>query len=500
MIERYQNPEIVKIWSDENKLELWQRTELAVLQARANLGEIWQEDFQKIFGIWQMHPIDIDWWLKREQEIRHDLQAFLDERLRFLPPELQLLVHKKITSYDTEESAFEQMLKDSIWAVRHRWSIDYVTSIESTLERLARKHRFTIMNARTHGQEAELQSFGKRCLTWLKELRVDMENLRKSAETLEYSKLSGAIGNYGTLDPRIEEEALGLLGFKPFYGATQIMPRELYAPIGQALCQIVLTLDKIGGDIRLGARSGRPLWQEPFGKKQKGSSAMPHKKNTISTEKLKGMARLAKGYSSAIMDNIDTWEERAIEQSSVERVAWPDLFHITIHALETMTQVLEGLRVYPDNMLLEIVECRGCYAASEAKEILKELGLRFGLAAEEAYRIVQLAAFNVFEPGEEAKQLRESPAKSLNEADRLLKRFELIPRPSSLSIKEIISAGALKTSEQLDVSKQDVKKWNEVLEQIFQNIDSRCRWDEIFQPSCLLKNEATLYRKILGEA
>jgi adenylosuccinate lyase len=276
------------------------------------------------------------------------------------------------------------------------------------------------------------------------------------------------------------------------------MPREIYAPIAQALCQIVLTLDKIALDIRLGARSGRPIYQEPFGKKQKGSSAMPHKKNTISTEQMEGMGRMAKGFENMIKENIKTWEERAIEQSCVERVAWPDLFHVVIHSLKTMTRVLKGLVVYPDNMLWEIIESRGCYASSEAKEVLRKLGVQYGLTTEDAYRIIQLAAFNAFEPSDAIKRIRTNLPNSLTEADEALKDMAWYHEPKPTSIRWIISEGYLKTSPQLDITEGEVQKWNVILKQIFSQADNLEKWNQIFQPSYLLKNEAKLYQEIIG--
>jgi adenylosuccinate lyase len=327
---------------------------------------------------------------------------------------------------------------------------------------------------------------------------LDFEVLKKVAENLKYSKISGAIGNYGSIDPEIEKRALEILGFEPYYGATQIIPREIYAPIAYALCQIVLTLDKIALAIRLGARSGRPIYQEPFGKKQKGSSAMPHKKNTISTEQLEGMARMAKGFLSMIIDNIRTWEERAIEQSCVERVAWPDLFHVVVHSLKTITKVLKGLVVYPENMLLEILESRGCYASSEAKEVLRELGVGYGLNTEDAYRIVQLAAFNDFEASEEINDLRNNPPKSFEEANAMLLKFQQLQKTEVISIKDIIARGELKTSPELEATEKEIKRWNEVLKKIFSNPENIERWNRIFQPSYLLKNEAKLFEETIN--
>ena len=495
MIERYVSKEINEIWSDENKLKLWQKTELAVIKAMAELGQITEETYQKIAEILQGQPMDINWWKAKDSEIKHDLNAFIEERLRFLPPELQQYFHKKITSYDTEEPAFATMLKESSALVEK-----YYRELDAVLIEMAKKYRFTIMNGRTHGQEAELQTFGKRILTWLRDLRFDFANLMSAKANLIYSKISGAIGSYGSIEPELEEKALKILGFKPYYGATQIIPREIYAPIAQALCQLVLTLDKIALAIRLGARSGRPIYQEPFGKKQKGSSAMPHKKNTILTEQMEGMSRMAKGYLGMIMDNIKTWEERAIEQSCVERVAWPDLFHVVIHSIKTMARVLKGLVVYPDNMLLEIIESRGCYASSEAKEVLRKLGVQYGLVTEDAYRIIQLAAFNAFEPMDAIKRIRTSITESFAEADEVLKDIEWIfPGRKPNSIKRIIAEGYLETSSQLDITEEEVQKWNAILKQIFSDADNRNHWNKIFLPSYLLRNEAKLYQEILGE-
>ncbi len=493
MIERYTDKDVNRVWSNENKLNLWQITELAVIEAMVNLGQIDREVYRKISESLIANPIDINWWEKREKEIKHDLQAFLDERLRYLPPNLQIYLHQKITSYDTEEPAFATMLKESVKLVEKCF-----LQLDIILIEMAKKYRFTIMNGRTHGQEAELQSFGKRCLTWLRDLRLDVHNLKRTEENLGYSKLSGAIGSYGSIDPELEKETLRILGFQPYYGATQIMPREIYAPIAQALCQIVLTLNKIALSIRLGARSGRPICQEPFAKKQKGSSAMPYKKNTISTEQIEGMGRMAKGYCNMIIDNIQTWEERAIEQSSVERIAWPDLFHVVIRSLKTMERVLKNLVVYPDNMILEIIDSRGCYASSEAKEILRKLGVRYGLSTEETYRIIQLAAFNVFEPDIEAEKLRINPLRSLAEADETLSKFQQFAKQNPPSIEDIIAEGNLRISSQLEASENDVQRWNAILRQVFNDRANRQKWNQIFLPSYLLRNETTLYKEILG--
>jgi adenylosuccinate lyase len=492
MHERYIREKISLIFSDKSKLEGWQEVELAVIWARERLRRIPEGICRKIKDIWDANPIDIAWWKARDKEIKHDLNAFIDERTRWLPLELQQYVHKKITSYDTEEPEFVGILHEASMEV-----LKLQPELLAVVRNLALRWRYAPMNGRTHGQEAELQTFGKRCLTWYRDLKETFCRFEMALNPLKYSKISGAIGNYGSIEPEVEREALQILRLKPYYGATQIMPRHLFVPLAEALCQIVEVLSKIALDIRLGARSGRPIYQEPFAKKQTGSSAMPHKKNTIVSEQVEGMARMAKGYLGMIRDNIVTWEERAIEQSCVERVAWPDLFHVTIHSLAAMTKVLNGLNIYPDNMLREIIESRGCYASSEVKEFLKERLAPLGVSSKDAYRIVQLAAFNVFAPGSEALRLRENPPDSLSEADDCLER---LPKAVEIiqTLQSIIPSGGLEISSSLEASAEEVEKWNQLLRQMFESKETRELWRELFLPSYLLRNEEKLYQEILG--
>jgi len=488
MIDRYADKVITEIWSLENKVAMWLKVELAVIMARAEIGRIPMAIYHRIKTTLEATEVDIARWLEIEDIIHHDLNAFVAERKEKLPENLKRYLHDGITSYDTEEPAFVLNLAASCVFV-----LVVIKKLEWELIRLAKKYCFTPMNARTHGQEAEMQSFGARCLTWLVELRLAQSQLMESMKNLKQSRLSGAIGKYGAVDPTLEDTALKILGLEPFYGATQIAPRGLYLPTAQALCQVVQAVNKIAHDIRLSARSGKPLMQEPFGKKQTGSSAMPQKKNTISTEKIEGLDRLARGYLKAIEENLMTWEERAIEQSSCERVAWPDLFHVTVHSVETLTKVLKGLKVYPDNMLWEILNSRGCYAAGQAKDWLKENGSVVGIDEDSAYRIVQLAAFNVHEPSSWAKELRENPRQ----------QFELLPVSISweneyCSIQEHIAKGELRYSDELAPTMEQVEVWNKALKKLFADASRRNKWNELFEPSHLLRNEAFLFRNTIG--
>lgn len=496
MIERYTSKPIEDIFSDRNKVNLWQKTELAAIEARMKLGLIDWNIGKAIIGVLKSRPIDIEWWLERESAVSHDLNAFLDERLRHLPPEHHQYFHLGMTSYDTEESAFSMMILQATDVV-----IPAIDKVEVALAELAKRYRFTPMLGVTHGQWAELQSFGKRCLTWLIGVRMAHDHLERSIHDIKSSKLSGAIGSYGGITPEIEKEALAILGFKPFYGATQIMPRQIFLPLALALVEIVGALGKIALDIRLGARSVNPIFREPFGKKQKGSSAMPHKKNTIVTEQMEGMLRMAKGYMLMIMDNIITWEERAIEQSSVERVAWPDLFHVVMRSIGNMNKVIVGLDVYPDNMLREIHWSRGTYASSAAKEFLKEIGHRYGLSHEDAYRILQLASFDVFDDNLSSRLNKVSP-KSPGQACKLLKRFKdfIKNRPAEVfDIEGIICSADLRPSLQLAITPEEVEKWNGILRKIFESDENLKKWHELFLIERHLEHESTLFERIIGE-
>ncbi len=494
MINRYRKQRIDDIFNESRRYSLWELTERMLLKARVKLGVLDIGVLKRITKIWRKHPIDIPYLHELEKKLKHDLNSFLGERNRFLEEEDAAKVHEDITSYDTEESAFIRMLKDAVGEVKNEACKTF-----DILKTMAKKYRYTVMYAHTHGQGAKLQSFGKRCLTWRRQLAIDYQFLLYALRLLDYSKISGAVGTYGNIDPELEKLTLKYLGFKPFYGATQIMPREMYAILAAALCQIVMTLEKIANDIRLGARSGHPIYQEPFNKDQTGSSAMPHKRNSVLTEQMEGMSRLQMGNYVAILQNIRTWEERAIEQSCVERVAWPDMFHITIHCLETMNKVLAGLDVHPENMMMEIVESRGCYASDEAKEFIKEKAVPLGLTVNECYRIVQLAAFNVLESSRMMKDYGTMELKGLSETDRYLEIFKKSTTEYSMTLEKMIMTGSLTTHERLKASQADAAKWNEILDEIFAEIKNRAEWQNIFKPSFLLRNEAFLYQKILGE-
>jgi adenylosuccinate lyase len=490
VIKRYENPQIAEIWTDESKLACWQKVELAVIEARDSLKIIPEEIYSKIRDILRANPVDIAWWRDREKETQHDLQAWVEERVRHLPIELRQYFHEGMTSYDTEETPFLMLLHKSLTVVYAGCD-----ALKSSLKDKAIKYRYCPQMGMSHGQFGEVQSCGKRFLTWYKEIEVAEENVRTQANNLRFSRLSGAMGNYGGVSPEVEKKTLELLGFEPFYGATQILPRQIFGPLAEALAGLIAVISKIGTDIRLGARSPRPIYQEPFGKKQTGSSRMPQKKNTILSEQLEGMERMALGYLVMIMQNIRTWEERAIEQSCVERIAWPDLFHVAMRSLTVCIKIMEGLQVYPDHMIQDISDTRGTWAAGPAKEFLRERLAPFGITTEEAYRIVQLASFMAFQPSRWAKDIRKNPPQSFKAADKLLQIAPAASMQSGFSVIDlIISRAQLSVIDDLDVNEDQISNWNSALRAL--TFDEE--WQKVFSVKDRLKDEAVLYKEILG--
>ena len=473
------------------KLLDWQEVEVAAMKARVTLGEMPQEDFDIIVAALKTHPPNVCWWKCRDGKIRHDLNAFLEERIRWIPKELQHWFHKGMTSYDTEEAALAKALKASLNLV-----LDAHYDLMGVLKKSTLKYRYTPMMADTHGQWADVQTFGKRQACWYKDLQTDYIVLSLLKPLLDYSKLSGFVGNYTNMDPAIEKVTLQNLGLEPYLGATQIVPKEVSAPTAFAIAQLSKTLQKIFLAIRLGARSGTCIYQEPFGKMQKGSSAAPQKRNTILSERGGGLDNMIEGYLGMLLRNIVTWEERSIEHSCVERVAWPDMFHAIICSLETLTKVIRGLKVYPDKMMEEIVRTNGTYAASEAKDRLKELALSFGLSVESCYRIVQLAAFNLGYSSNQAVV-----PDSIDEADQLLQEAQnrpLDPMPRR-SIRDVIRNGELVYCDQLAATSPTIRRWNQTLRRIFKSPEANRLWDEVFTLTYLLRNEPTIFYQVMME-
>ena len=492
MIPRYEHAGIKAIWTDRAKLARWDRVELAVVEARMKLGLVSEEDWRTILGFVSKSEVDIPAWLEREKEMGHDLAAYVELRWEGLPAELRHHFHDGMTSYDTEDPAFVLALQKSSGHVHDA----ALALIEEMLE-LAKRYRYQPMLERTHGQWAKLASLGSRILMWRAELVEADHALIEAISACRRSRISGAIGTYGgRLTSEIEREALALLGLAPYYGAGQIAPRTLYASLAQAEGLVAKVLEKIAIDFQLGARSGCPLWQEPFGRAQKGSSAMPHKKNPIRMEQTEGLAAVASGYVSMIVESAKTKERRDIAQSCVERIAWPDLHHTLMRMLGNVRSVLGGMSVYPENMYREIAESRGTYASEDAKTFLAERLAARGLGAEVAYRIVQLACWNAHPPAADASIMDGvNLSHDLAEANRRL--MHILEHPAlpafGRDIESLLLAGNLTAIPQLDVDADMVADWNTLLREVFMDKEMWDAFTGLFTIPYQLQGESHLF-------
>jgi len=497
---RYKQPDIEEIWSQINKLRKWEQVELAVIKAREELGEIPEGTYEQITGRLAKHPINessVKWTNKRDDIIGHDLNAAVDERRRWLPKWLQKYYHEGITSYDTEDNAFVMMLSESLLIVNK-----CLDGFDLAMLAHVNKYWHCIKGINTHGQLAELGTEGSEKLSWLAELRASRESMDEDYQRLNFGKLGGATSHYHTISPEEEKQTLKILGKKVFYGATQIMPRALYSPLAAILAQIVRQLDKFATDLRLGARSGLPLYHEGKGKKAVSSSVMPQKRNPNKLERIQGMADMAESFADMIAKTVKTWEFRSIEMSSLERNAWPDLLHVVVFALRDMTRIINKLEVLPDNMAKILILSGDTWAASRAnvflRKYLAQKGKR-GLKSDHIYRIVQLASYISDEPSQAAKNMREELPASLSESCRQIRNLRKQGMATPPSIKSIIETGGLKPMPNvLDFSEDEINDWNKRLRELFAKHEIISEWDTVFSMDDALQKIDIIYETVIG--
>jgi adenylosuccinate lyase len=401
------------IWTDENKFQAWLNVELAVLRVREQRGEIpagTTDGIQAVVVIDRNTAVAIN---SRERVIGHDLNAFVEivrhqmcrgenpETIEEVlakghPDKWDMYFHQGMTSYDTEEPAMALLFRQAGKVIDTG-----VSRVRNALFQLAKHHRGRLMIGRTHGQWAQPVTFGKRCLDWLDLVAMAAGDLFHSSMPCETMKLSGAVGLYGTLGPEIEAAVAKELGLEAAKIATQIMSLDRRARCVNALAELAAVIEKIARDLWLLSQSEIGEVREPFGKKQKGSSAMPHKKNPITLEKLFGLSRLIRGYAHAMLENVATAHERDISHSSVERIAVPDAYGLVDHMLNQLGRVLEGLHVDGDRMAANLAATQGTYASQEAASLL----MGKGMPAETAYRLIQQASFMALQYGQPLKRL-----------------------------------------------------------------------------------------------
>jgi adenylosuccinate lyase len=386
VIARYTRDEMGALWTDEARYRTWLAVEVAVTDALARRGFVPRADAEAIHARLPdaLDPARI---AAIEAEVKHDVIAFVTSVAERIGPAGRHL-HFGLTSSDVVDTALAMTLvraADVLLA-----GIDRLLAV---LERQARAHKDTVMVGRTHGIHAEPYTLGLKFVSWHLEARRNRERLAAAREEVRSGKLSGAVGTYAHLDPGVEAEVLAVLGLRPEPLATQVIPRDRHASFVAALGVLASSLDRIATEIRHLQRTDVREVEEPFAKGQKGSSAMPHKRNPIGCENVSGLARLVRSYVQAALENVPLWHERDISHSSVERVALPDATILCDFMLHRMAGILDGLLVYPDRMAENLARMKGLVFSQAVLLALNAAGL----PRERAYEIVQRSAMRVWE-------------------------------------------------------------------------------------------------------
>ena len=382
------------LWSDANRLRLWTEIELLACEARAARGAIPAADAATIRRLAMPAAVDAERVAAREKATDHDVAAFVDVLADALGPAGRHL-HFGLTSSDVLDTALAVQLRDS-----GRLLLGGVEALSSVLRRRALEFRDSPMAGRTHGMHAEPLTFGLKLLHWYAEVQRHRQRLQRAVETVAVGKLSGAVGTFSALEPEVEAWVCGALGLRCEPLATQVVPRDRHAEFIAALALLGACLERIGTEIRHLQRSEVGEVEEAFGPLQKGSSAMPHKRNPIRSERLVGLARLLRAYVTPALENVSLWHERDISHSSVERVVLPDACLAADYMLAQATQLLDGLVVHTDRMQRNLDASRGLVFSQSLLLALVETGM----SRDQAYRLVQAASRTAWD---EARPLRD---------------------------------------------------------------------------------------------
>lgn len=394
MIDRYSRPAMKRVWSDENKAELWLKVELAVCEAWTQEGVIPQEDMERLRGAKYDHAR----MMEIQAVVRHETNAFLSSVTEGLGPEGRWL-HLGLTSSDKLDTALGLQLGQAGELLLE----DMDEAIEA-LESQAVKHKDTIMMGRTHGVHAEPVTFGLKAALWWDEMRRQRGRLVAALDDVRVGKISGAVGTHATVPPSVEDRVCQELGLKVAAISNQIIQRDRHAHFISTLALIAASLEKIATEIRSLQRTEIHELEEPFDEGQKGSSSMPHKRNPELSERVCGLARLIRGHSVTALENVALWGERDISHSSAERIILPDACLALDYILSIFTRVMRDLRVYPQRMWENIENSRGLIFS---QRVLLEL-VDKGMAREDAYAIVQRNAAVGWDQGEDFRQLIKS--------------------------------------------------------------------------------------------
>ena len=392
MISRYTHPAMGRIWKDENRFAKWLQVEVLACEAMAEEGQIPKE---ALATIKEKANFSVERILEIEEETKHDVIAFLNNVAEYVGPDSRF-IHQGLTSSDILDTSFALLLKEAMTVI-----IDDVKVFMEVIKERAHEHKYTVMIGRSHGIHAEPITFGLKLAVWYMEMKRNLRRLENALEVISYGKLSGAVGTFANISPKIEAYVCEKLGLKPAEVSTQITQRDRHAEYFSALAILAGTMEKIAVEIRHLQRTEVLEAEEPFAKGQKGSSAMPHKKNPIGSENIAGLARLIRTNSLAAMENMALWHERDISHSSVERVIGPDSTILADYMLRRLTGIIRDLGVHPERMLENLNKLKGLIFSQRVLIRLTDLGLK----RDTAYEMVQRNALKVWDTGKDFKTL-----------------------------------------------------------------------------------------------
>jgi len=396
------------IWTEESKYQIWLDVELAVCDAWARLGKIPRPALKEIKERAAFSAARID---EVEKVVKHDLVAFLTSVAEKVGPNARY-IHLGLTSYDIVDTSLSLLIRKSIDLV-----LKDLASLKALLRKRALEYKKTVCIGRTHGVHAEPVTFGFKILVWYEEIKRNMARLEKAREVISVGRISGSVGTYIHLDPRVEDLALKRLRLRPAPVSTQILQRDRHAEVMAALAITASTLDKIATEIRHFQKTETGEVEEPFTEGQKGSSSMPHKKNPVRCERISGLARIVRANAQAALEDVTLWHERDISHSSVERVIFPDSFILTDYLIAEMTDIIKNWTVHPEKMRANIELTRGLIFSQRVMLALTDKGL----SRDEAYRIVQRNSLKAWNEGLDFRRLAAADA----DVTRFLDKAEL---------------------------------------------------------------------------
>ena len=414
VIERYSRPEMTRIWEPENRYRKWLEIEIYACEAHAEMGRIPKDAVDRIRA---KASFDVERIDEIERTVKHDVIAFLTSVADYIGDDSRF-VHLGLTSSDVLDTSFAMLLKESAELI-----IVDIKRLMEVIKVRAYEHKMTPQMGRSHGIHAEPVTFGLKMALWYDEMARNLKRMESALATISYGKLSGAVGTFANIDPQVEAYVCKKAGLTPAPCSTQVLQRDRHAEYFTTLAIVASSIEKFSVEIRHLQRTEVLEAEEFFSKGQKGSSAMPHKRNPVLSENLSGLARLIRGYAVSAMENIPLWHERDISHSSVERIIGPDATVLLDFMLNRAIGLIENLVVYPENMMRNLNQMRGLIFSQRVLLKLAESGA----SREKAYALVQRNAMKVWEEGKDFQEelLGDPEVTGFLSADEIKEAFDL---------------------------------------------------------------------------